>query len=64
MTDESLRPTSIEELRELVETSFSSNTSLLVNGTGSKEGWGHPAEMARKLELAVSPGLLYMSLKN
>ena len=57
MSDDILCPTNVEALRDLVEDSFVSNSSLLVKGTGSKDGWGHPGENAQKVGVSGISGI-------
>ena len=57
MSDDLLCPTNVEELRDLVEVSFCSNSSLLVKGTGSKDGWGHPGENSQKVGVSGISGI-------
>ena len=57
MSDDILCPTNVEELRDLVEVSFASNSSLLVKGEGSKDGWGQPGENSQKVGVSGISGI-------
>ena len=50
-------PSSTEELCELVKSSIASKSSLLVKGSGSKEGWGQPVGAGQSVSVQGLSGI-------
>jgi len=57
MTTDLLCPGDVKQLRDLVQASLASNSSLLVKGTGSKDGWGHPDGNGQIVQISGISGI-------
>ena len=57
MTDDELCPNNVEELCDLVKSAGASNSSLLIKGTGSKQGWGHPDGNGQRVSVRSLSGI-------
>ena len=57
MSNDLLCPGDVKQLRDLVQTSLASKSSLLVKGTGSKDGWGHPDGNGQKVQISGISGI-------
>ena len=57
MNNDLLCPGDVKQLSDLVQDSLASKSSLLVKGTGSKDGWGHPDGNGQKVQISGISGI-------